>query len=65
MFFVWVHCELVSAQLQFAVGGLLIGFTKTNSPQAQNTSESGWIMPLRQEIYGHMKTNKRKLTQIQ
>ena len=42
--------KVTIAQIRFAVGGLLIGFTKTNSPKVQKTSESGWIMPLRQRI---------------
>ena len=55
------------ASLQFAVGGLLIGLSKSNSPGVQNASESGWIMPLRQEISGKMnlKMNKRRLVKIQ
>ena len=37
-----------SAHLQFAVGGLLIGFAKSNSPKARKVSESGRIIPFRQ-----------------
>ena len=39
-------------QIKFsaAVGGLLIGFAKSNSPKARKISESGRIMPFRQGI---------------
>ena len=53
--------------LRFAVGGLLIGFAKQNSPKVRTNSESGMIIPFRQGIQGKMnqKTKKRRLVQIQ
>ena len=39
-----------TAQLRFAVGGLLIGFAKSNSPKARKVSESGRIIPFRQGV---------------
>ena len=42
------------ALLRFAVGGLLIGFPKSNAPKVRQISESGRIMPLKQRIFGEI-----------
>ena len=42
--------SMSNAQLRFTVGGLLIGFAKSNSPKARKISESGRIIPFRQGI---------------
>ena len=40
------------ALLRFAVGGLLLGFPKSNAPKIRKVCESGRIMPLKQRILG-------------
>ena len=44
----WVN----SAQCHFVVGGLLIGFSNSNSPKVRKMSESGRIIPLKKRIWG-------------
>ena len=44
--------EWLNAQCHFVVGGLLIGFSKSNSPKVRKMSESGRIIPLKKRIWG-------------
>ena len=57
----------VNAQWHFVVGGLLIGFSKSNSPKVRRMSESGRIIPLKKRIWGKLnwKTKKRRVVHIQ
>ena len=41
------------AQCHFVVGGLLIGFSKSNSPKVRKMSESGKIIPLKKRNFIH------------
>ena len=42
------------ALLRFTVGGLLIGFPKSNAPKVRKVSESVRIMTLKQRILGEI-----------
>ena len=56
----------VIAQCHFVVGGLLIGFSKSNSPKVRKMSESGRIIPLKKRIWGYRnkKTKKIRLVRL-
>ena len=47
-----LHRRPYIAQCHFVVGGLLIGFSKSNSPKVRKMSESGRIIPLKKRIWG-------------
>ena len=39
--------QVINAQYHFVIGGLIIGFSKSNSPKKRKMSESGRIIPLK------------------